>query len=211
MSDEDYLALAGSAGATDPRLNISTYSHWSYEHGYEYYSNHLMIRSSDPAATASYLTAQLGEDGYITPDEIFNELFGEMRTTVVSGVISVGVVLALMCLCVFFIMRSSFMSRIREVGILRAIGVTRKNLTFRFAVETGLLMVMTLVPGYLLSTWFISSLADAVLFSTLFYFPLWMASILFGILCMAALFFGILPALTLLRRTPSEILSKYDI
>ena len=45
VSDEDYLALAGSAGATDPRLNISTYSHWSYEHGYEYYSNHLKLKT----------------------------------------------------------------------------------------------------------------------------------------------------------------------
>ena len=211
VSDEDYLALAGSAGATDPRLNISTYSHWNYDHGYEYYSNHLMIRSSDSVATAAYLTERLGEDGFITPDEIFDELFEEMRTTVVSGIISVGVVLALMCLCVFFIMRSSFMSRIREVGILRAIGVTKKNLTFRFAVETGLLISMTLVLGYLLSAWFIGSLADAALFSTMFYFPLWMAVSLFAVLCLAALFFGVLPAVTLLRKTPSEILSKYDI
>ena len=170
-----------------------------------------MIRSNDPSATAVYLAEVLGEDGFYTPDGIFDQLYAEMRTGVLTAVVSVGAVLVLMCLCVFFIMRSSFMSRVREVGILRAIGVTGKNLIFRFAVEAGMLIALTLVPGYVLSAWFIGSLSGAALFSSLFYFPLWMASALLVTVCAAALFFGILPAILLLRKTPSEILSKYDI
>ncbi len=211
ISDEDYIALACSAGPTDERLNTHTYSVWEDYNGDPYYSNHLMLRSSDLAATAAYLTDVLGEDSFVTPDDIFAEMFRDMRNSVVASVISVGVVLILMCLCVFFIMRSSFMSRVREVGILRAIGVTKKNLTFRFAVETGLLITLTLVPGYLLSAWFIGSLSGAALFSSMFYFPLWMAVGLFAVICAATLFFGVLPSIMLLRRTPSEILSKYDI
>ena len=212
VSDEDYIALAGSAGITDDgKLSVNTYSIWDTFAEGVYYTNHLMIRSSDPAATAAYLTEVLGEDGFYTPDDIFDELFREVRTTVLAAVISVGVILVLMCLCVFFIMRSSFMSRVREVGILRAIGVTKGNLIFRFAVETGVLIAMTLAVGYVLSGWFIGSLADAPLFSELFYFPLWMALGLFAVICAAALFFGVLPAMLLLRKTPSEILSKYDI
>jgi ABC-type antimicrobial peptide transport system permease subunit len=116
-----------------------------------------------------------------------------------------------MCLCVFFIMRSSFMSRVREVGILRAIGVTKKNLTFRFAVETAMLLLLTIVPGYGLSFWFIGSLNGAPLLSEMFYFPVWLGVGLFVILAAVTLVFGVLPAITLLRKTPSEILSKYDI
>ena len=103
------------------------------------------------------------------------------------------------------------MSRIREVGILRAIGVTKRNLIFRFAVETALLITLTMALGYILSAWFIGTLSGAALFSTLFYFPLWMAVGLFAVICAAAMVFGVLPAWMLLRRTPSEILSKYDI
>ena len=211
VSDEDYVTLACSAGYTDERLNSSTYSVWENYNGEPYYTNHLMLRSSDPAATAAYLTEVLGEDGFVTPDDIFTELFRDMRNAAVASVISVGVVVILMCLCVFFIMRSSFMSRVREVGILRAIGVTKRNLNFRFAVETALLITLTLVPGYLLSAWFIASLSGAALFSSMFYFPLWMAVGLFVVICAATLFFGVLPSILLLRRTPSEILSKYDI
>lgn len=211
VSDADFVRLSCSAGPISEGLGINTYSYWSYSDGSEYYTNHLLIRSNDIAATEAFLTEQFGREAFYTPDDIFDLLFAEMRMNVIVAVISVLVVLALMCLCVYFIMRSSFMSRIREVGILRAIGVTRKNLTFRFAVETGLLILLTLVLGYILSALFIASLSDAALFSTIFYFPAWMAIGLLVVITAVSLFFGVLPAITLLRRTPSEILSKYDI
>ena len=210
LSDADYLKLASGAGLFENVLMESPYNVWDYGDG-PYYTNHLMISSSDPAATEAYLTERLGEDGYLTPSDVFDQLFAEMRKGVLITVITVAAVIALMCLCVFFIMRSSFMSRVREVGILRAIGVTKKNLTFRFAVETALLLLLTVVPGYLLSFWFIGSLSGAPLLSEIFYFPLWLGAGLFVILAAVTLVFGVLPAITLLRKTPSEILSKYDI
>ncbi len=214
ISDRDYMALSSCVGATDDWIVYSRgelFSHFEYGDGTHYYTNHLMLRSSDPDATEAFLTEALGRDGFLTPDDIFDQLFDMIRSGVVLAIISVLVVLALMCLCTYFIMRSSFMSRVREVGILRAIGVTRRNLTFRFAVETGLLLLLTTVLGYVLSVWFIASLSDAVLFSTVFYFPLWMAVGLLAVIALVGMFFGILPAMLLLRRTPSEILSKYDI
>lgn len=210
LSDADYLKLASGAGLFENVLMESPYSVWDYGDG-PYYTNHLMISSSDPAATEAYLTEALGADGFLTPEDIFEQVYAEIRTAVMITVITVTAVIALMCLCVFFIMRSSFMSRVREVGILRAIGVTKKNLTFRFAVETALLLILTVVPGYLLSAWFIGSLSDAPLVAEIFYFPLWLGVGLFILLAAATLLFGILPALALLRKTPSEILSKYDI
>ncbi len=210
VSDTDYVKLATGAGLFENVIIESPYNVWDYGSG-PYHTNHLMIRSGDPAATASYLTETLGEDGFIPPEGIFDQLYAEIRTAVVITVVTVAVMIALMCLCVFFIMRSSFMSRVREVGILRAIGVTKKNLTFRFAIETALLLLLTVVPGYLLSAWFIGSLADAPFVSDIFYFPLWMGATLFVLILTVSMFFGILPAGSLLRKTPSEILSKYDI
>ncbi len=210
MADEDYVTLSNTVGLTE---NCEFYGYHCYDfgNGDGYHSNHLMIRSNDPAATEDYLTAAFGESGYLSPDDILQENLAETRTVAIIAAVSVLVVLALMCLCVFFIMRSSFMNRVREVGILRAIGVTRRNLIFRFGVETGVLITLTLVIAYLLSSWFIASLSDAALFSTLFYFPLWLGGGLLVVICAAAMLFGILPAMLLLRRTPSEILSKYDI
>jgi hypothetical protein len=53
--------------------------------------------------------------------------------------------------------------------------------------------------------------ADAPLVSEIFYFPLWLGIALFALILIVSLIFGILPARSLLRKTPSEILSKYDI
>ncbi len=210
VNDADYLKLATGAGAFENVIINSPYEKWDYGYG-PYYTNHLMIRSSDPDATAAYLTEALGEDGFISPEGVFEQVYAEIRTGVIISVVTVAVVIALMCLCVFFIMRSSFMSRVREVGILRAIGVTKKNLTFRFAVETALLLLLTAVPGYVLSAWFISSLRDAPFISEIFYFPLWLSLGLLILLSAVTILCGILPARALLRKTPSEILSKYDI
>ena len=210
VSDADYVRLVSGAGPFENVLMESPYNVWDYGDG-PYYSNHLLIHSSDPAATAAFLAEILGEDGFIRPDGVFEQIYAEIRTTVIVTVVTELAVIALMCLCVFFIMRSSFMSRVREVGILRAIGVTKKNLTFRFAVETALLLLLTVVPGYALSSWFIGSMSDAAFISEMFFFPLWIALPLFAVILTVSMFFGVLPALTLLRKTPSEILSKYDI
>ena len=209
LSDEDYVRLITGAGIFENVLLHSPYGIWEYDE--IYYTNHIMIRSSDPEATEAYLTEKLGEDGFIRPDNVFDQLYADVRGAVIITVSCVAAVIALMCLCVFFIMRSSFMSRIREVGILRAIGVTKKNLIFRFAVETALLLLLTTVPGYLLSAWFVGSLAGAPFISEIFYFPLWLGVSLFVLLLAVSLLCGVLPAHTLLRKTPSEILSKYDI
>jgi membrane protein implicated in regulation of membrane protease activity len=78
-------------------------------------------------------------------------------------------------------------------------------------VETALLLLLTIGPGYGLSFWFIGSLNGAPLLSEMFYFPVWLGVGLFAILAVVTLAFGVLPAITLLRKTPSEILAKYDI
>ncbi len=212
LCDADYMALSGYAGKTTESLGFADYYTYSVGDGDSvYYNYHLLVHSTDPVATEARLVSIFGDDGVITPREVYESNLENVRAVATVGAVGILVVLGLMCLCVFFIMRSSFMSRVREVGILRAIGVTRRNLTFRFAVETALLITLTLVVGYLLAAAFIASLANAALFSTLFYFPAWLAVGLLVVICAAALLFGVLPALLLLRKTPSEILSKYDI
>lgn len=211
VTDEDYKALSSAVGKMDERFGTDYYYYESYGDDDYWCNNHLMIRSTDPAATAAYLNGALGDEFVVTPDEILAGRLSNIRVTTVVGVVSILVLLAFMCLCVFFVMRSSFMSRVREVGILRAIGVSKRNLIFRFFMETVLLILLTLGIGYGCTSWFIGSLSKAVLFSSLFYYPLWLALGIFVVIVATSLFFGVLPAMLLLRKTPSEILSKYDI
>lgn len=125
---------------------------------------------------------------------------------------TMAVLLVLMSVCMYFIMRSSLMGRIKEVGIYRAIGVSKKNLVFKFFIEAIVLTTLTVFIGYLLTSAFLfACLEMSSLIAEIFYYPLWLAGAVLAILYVISLFFGTLPITSLLRKTPSEILAKYDI
>ena len=179
-----------------------------------------VIHSTDPEKTDAWLQTEFSELSppisyqvpLITPELLFDNIIESYLEDITKNLITMAVVLVLMSVCMYFIMRSSLMNRIKEVGIYRAIGVSKKNLIFKFFAEAIVLTVMTVFWGYLLSSVFIyvcfgmSSLVESI-----FYYPLWLAGVDLLILCVVSLFFGTLPIVGLLRRTPSEILAKYDI
>ena len=112
----------------------------------------------------------------------------------------------------YFIMRSSLMSRVKEIGIYRAIGVSRGNIILRFATEAALLASLTIFVGYALSSLFIALceyISPAA--SEIFFYPIWYGALVLIILMSMTLICGVLPVMLLLRRTPSEILAKYDV
>ncbi len=209
VSDADYITLSYSVGVTDGRLDVLPFgSDGVIDHSYR--SAYLMIHASDRAAAETYLRGQFG-NSLVTRDDIIRQSAGDLLSGFTTSGITLAVILACMCLCVFFIMRSSFMGRVREVGILRAIGVSRKNLLYRFLIETVLLTFLTVFIGFLAATLLMRYLSGAAFFSQMLYFPPWLAGGLLTVILAACILFGLLPAALLLRHTPSEILAKYDI
>jgi hypothetical protein len=181
--------------------------------------NYTLVHSADPEKTKAWLEAEFsslsapkGYKAIITPDSIFKAIIGDSVTQIVSSLIAMAVVLVLMSVCMYFIMRSSLMNRIKEVGVYRAIGVSKKNLAFKFFIEAIVLCVLTVFAGYFVTSAFlylamsISSLVEGI-----FFYPLWYAGAILAVIAAISLLFGTLPILSLLKKTPSEILAKYDI
>ncbi len=209
LSDEDYIATAKKLGKTDSIVDYGVNT--------ELYT---VIHSVNPKATENWLKQEFSDveapneywDTLVTPNDLFEAVIYNNVEAIVASIIAMAVMLALMSLCMYFIMRSSLMNRIKEVGIYRAIGVTKKNLVFKFFVEAVVLTLLTVLIGYLVISIFLyACLSISPLVEEIFFYPLWLAGIDLLILCAISLFFGILPILSLLRKTPSEILSKYDI
>ena len=242
VSDADYVSFSKQIGNTDPLqpageniyydkmaadgdqsitvaevMQEDIYIGTVMDYNKTYYT---VIHSTDPEKTEAWLQSEFSDLSapvsyqipLITPQMLFDDLIEFYLEDIARGLITLAVVFILMSVCMYFIMRSSLMNRIKEVGIYRAIGVSKKNLIFKFFVEAIVLTVMTVFVGYLLSSVFIyvcfgmSSLVESI-----FYYPLWLAGVDLLILCAVSLFFGTLPVVGLLRRTPSEILAKYDI
>ena len=147
-----------------------------------------------------------------TPSDRYKDLIEEGTGELTSGAVAIVITLSLIAVCAYFIMRSSLMSRIKEIGIYRAIGVTKKNLYFKFFTESLILTVLTVALGYVFSSGVVfASLNASSIATELFFYPPWFASAILLVVLSSSLIFGMLPIMALLRKSPSEILSQYDI
>ena len=236
VSDADYIAFSKQIGETDKSaLGADYYKEdvyyekevsISYSSGadimYMSYSGYCytLVHSTDPERTEEWLLGEFSDltSGHehippiLTPNQIFEDQIANQKDGILVSLITMGVMLALMSLCMYFIMRSSLMNRIKEIGIYRAIGVSKKNLRFKFFIEAIVLTALTVFVGYLLTSGFIfACLGISPMVEQIFYYPLWMAGAVLAVLFAISVFFGVLPISMLLRKTPSEILAKYDI
>lgn len=237
VNEADYVAFTKQLGETHQTAKYPSYD-GAYdkavsERSTEIGSNDVMvdvdyasgmhftvIHSTDPKKTAAWIESEFSTltppYSYMkpigTPDMLFNSIIEQKTEQIVTSLIAMAVILALMSVCMYFIMRSSLMNRIKEVGIYRAIGVSKKNIVFKFFIEAVVLTTLTVLIGYVLTSAFLFlSLGMSTTMAELFYYPVWFAGIVLAVLYVISLFFGTLPILSLIRKTPSEILAKYDI
>lgn len=118
------------------------------------------------------------------------------------------VILVASLIFLYFLMRSSLISRIYQVGVYRALGVKKTNIYKLFLSEILIITLLTSMVGVLAASIFINKVNS--LFPVIFY-P-WYVSVVSIIFILGVnIMIGLLPAYHLLRLTPSEILSKYDI
>ncbi len=207
VSDNDLIDLISSFGKTDDFFTVNS-AFWS-----QWDSSYYAIHSDNIDILVAEIKGMTDEYNMVTPDDIYENLSSSQKSLYTGLTIALVVVVCVMSLCLFLIMRSSIMADVKQIGIYRAIGVSKKNVTFRYLIESCLVFCLTVLPGYAVSTYGISriiSLMGNVIKSTLYY-PVWLAMLTFvGLLCVSIVC-GLLPVRSLLRKTPSEIISKYDI
>jgi ABC-type antimicrobial peptide transport system permease subunit len=110
----------------------------------------------------------------------------------------------------FFIMRSSIISRVYEVGVYRALGVKKSNVYRLFISEIVLISFFSSLLGVIAASIFIIQV-NKVAGMELISYPWYISAISVISLFICNLVIGLIPVFTLLQLTPSQILSKYDI
>ena len=160
-------------------------------------------------ALCNSLENKYGASEVITPDDA-KEYLRMLKDDAVTGMaISLIVVILILSACVYFIMRSALLGDIKEVGISRAIGVSRRNLCYRYFIESLVLFVLTVFVGYLLAGGLMGLVSSAEL--GIAYYPWWIALASLVLVFAITVICGQIPIRSLLRKTPAEILAKYDI
>ncbi len=126
--------------------------------------------------------------------------------------VAVTIMTVVMTLCVFIVMRTSLMSRVKEIGVYRAIGASRKDILINFFISFLVLYLLTIAIGFMASSIFVWSLMGIhISVLSIINLPVWLWLLLgtgfFAITAVCAM----TPLVLLLRKTPAEILAKYDI
>jgi len=170
----------------------------------------LVLSPKDKAATYAELsTGSLKvTDNYVQARE---EYVKSIKKQILATIWVAIILLAISLIEMYLMLRSSFLSRIKEVGVLRAIGLKKKDIYKMFLGEIIALTSMTALPGMAVMAYVITGLikvpyiGDSFLMNPLIFGVAFATVFGFNILA------GLLPVWSTMRKTPAEILARNDV
>lgn len=128
-----------------------------------------------------------------------------------SAVIMAAIIILISLVEIFLIIRASFLSRINEIGTLRAIGVKKSDIYKMFLGEILAITLVASLSGYLFMSYIVSKLAGIRYLEDMFLMnPQVFATGLVAIFLFNGLV-GLLPVYGTMRKTPAAILARTDI
>ncbi len=148
------------------------------------------------------------KDSYTSSREKYLE---ENKRAITSALTGSIIILLISLIEVFLMIRSSFLSRIKEVGIYRAIGVKKFDIYVMFSGEIIAITTMASLPGILLCAYIIKLLLKVSYLQDSFVLN---GALIFGCVVLAYLFnlvIGLIPVFNTIRKRPAEILARTDI
>ena len=106
-----------------------------------------------------------------------------------------------------------YISDVKRIGILRSIGMQKKRIQFTNAVEIFLITLLFGVTAFLITIGIIQYFSNefSVIGIGLLLYQSYITYIILFAFILMTLFIGLLPTFMLLRKTPQEINTKYDI
>lgn len=124
------------------------------------------------------------------------------------------VISAVVVIYIYFTMRSKMIVEIYDIGVYRSLGQSRSKILVKHVIAIAILSTLTAMLGYIITT-----LVYAFVWSKLHEFTNalvnpWTSLSTYVVVVLfycAAILIGLIPIMNLLRKTPSEIISKYDI
>lgn len=171
-------------------------------------SDKFVISSSDKDSTIS----ELKSSKYNVVDTYKDSLSNYKRSIEESNrnkIIYSSVIVIISLIEIYLIVRSSFLSRVKEVGILRSIGVKRKDIYKMFMGEIFSITLISSVPGLIVMGYILYTLSKISVLNIVINWYVVLISLV--IILVFNTLFGLLPVYKTIRKTPHEILSRNDV
>lgn len=135
----------------------------------------------------------------------------EQRGSMTSMLVMAGVILAISFIEIFLMIRASFLSRIKEVGVYRAIGVKKRDIYKMFSGEIIAISTIASLPGMLFMSLVISRVVHISAFENMFMINPGIMLVCLIVIYGLNLIFGLLPVWRTIRKTPAAILARTDV
>ncbi len=171
-------------------------------------SNNFVISSKDKKSVIN----ELKSEKYNVVDTYENSLSTykkNLKDANKSKIMYSSVIVVISLIEMYLIIRSSFLSRVKEVGILRSIGIKRKDIYKMFMGEILSITLISSVPGLLFMSYVLYTLSKIEVLNILINPLVFIISLL--IVVFFNLIFGLLPVYRIVKKTPHEILSRNDV
>jgi len=128
-----------------------------------------------------------------------------------SSVIFAAVILAISLIEIYLMIRSSFLSRIKEVGVLRAIGVKKLDIYRMFSGEIVAITTVASIPGIALMTYILTQVSKIPYVDRMFVVNFNTIGICIIIVYLFNMIVGLLPLFKVIRKSPARILARHDV
>lgn len=166
---------------------------------------------TDMEKTLSALIEEKNLSAQSSYEKARKEYASEKREMAKGTLILGGIMLAISLIEILLMTRSSFLSRIKEIGIFRAIGVKKTDIYKMFLGEIFAITTMSSLVGILLMSYALSKLCKISYLNTMFA----MNPVVFiGAIAIVYVFnavVGLIPVFNTMRKTPAAILARYDV
>ena len=134
-----------------------------------------------------------------------------IKQEVLMTVLKASVMVLISLIEIYLILRASFLSRIKEIGVLRAIGLKKKDIYRMFTGEILAITIVTALPAMCVMAYIINAATDISFIGAKFIMNPAVFFISFGIIAVFNMLAGLLPVFGTLRKTPAAILARNDI
>ena len=235
MPENDYEVIVNISHEYDMKLNkeidtsvnnkklvVVGYYDSKYNYNYLFVNNNtikynlitskdnIIIKSNDKDKTISEFKDKK-KNIVNTYDKSLENYKEDKKDNVKTALISSGIILGISLVEIFLMIRSSFLSRVKEVGIYRAIGVKKIDIYKMFFGEIFAITTIASIPGILFMAYILNILSSIKYLSNLYFINIFGIVITIIFIYLFNLVIGLLPVFNTIRKTPASILSRHDL
>ena len=147
-------------------------------------------------------------DRYERDKEIY---LSKKEKSIRSSIIFATIILSISLIEIYLMMRSSFLSRIKEIGIYRAIGVKKADIYRMFLGEILVITTFSSMLGIILMAYILNGISNIPYVDRMFIINNKTVGISILIVYLFNIIIGLMPLHRVLKKTPAQILSRYDL